>query len=299
MRSKLFVPGSRPELFEKALVSAADGLSFDLEDAVVPARKAEARIAVAAFIADTARQQAGNTGRKRLIVRSNAVGTAHFNDDLETVAVPGLDWLNLPKVEDPDEVRTVARRLRALEVERALPMPIGILVNIESPVGLRRVHAIAQADSRIVGLQIGFGDMLTGLGVSRDPHMLAHMRIAVRLAAAEAGVPAFDSAFIAIADKAGFEADAKAARALGFAGKSCVHPAQIEAANAMFAPTEAEIKEAQTLLDAARQAGRQGVGAFTIDGLMIDRPFIRRAEEVLADARRFGLLGHATGEVAQ
>lgn len=283
MRSKLFVPASRPELFAKALGSAADALSFDLEDAVAESRKAEARTTLEQVLhsAEFA------ASPKTIIVRVNALATTHFTADLAAVAGARLDLVNVPKLESAGEVIAVADALTRLEAGRGLARPIGILANIESPRGLRRAAAIAAAHPRVVGLQLGFGDLFEPLGIDRNnPAAVQQVQLAVRLAAGEAGIWACDAAYGAVKDPDGYQAEARAARRLGFIGKTCIHPSQIALANEIFRPTDDEIAFAQRVVDAAREAARQGVGAFAVDGRMIDEPFIRRAQAIVALARQ-------------
>ena len=259
MRSKLFVPGSRPELFAKAAASAADALSFDLEDAVAKDRKAEARALLAAFL-----RQSSTEVRKIFVVRVNAVGTDLFQADLDAVVVPQLDIVNLPMVEDADAVAEAAARLDRLEAETSRSQSIGILANIETPKGLRNAAKIAAAHPRVIGLQIGYADLLEPYGIDRsDLAALAHIRIAVRLAAAEAGVAAYDGAYAIVKNPDGYRAECEAARRHGFAGKSCIHPSQIAIANDVFMPKPAEIERARCILAAAAEAEAKGVGAFS------------------------------------
>lgn len=277
MRSKLFVPGSRPELFAKAAASAADALSFDLEDAVAKDRKAEARALLAAFL-----RQSSTEVRKIFVVRVNAVGTDLFQADLDAVVVPRLDIVNLPMVEDADAVAEAAARLDRLEAETSRSQSIGILANIETPKGLRNAAKIAAAHPRVIGLQIGYADLLEPYGIDRsDLAALAHIRIAVRLAAAEAGVAAYDGAYAIVKNPDGYRAECEAARRHGFAGKSCIHPSQIAIANDVFMPKPAEIERARCILAAAAEAEAKGVGAFVVDGQMIDEPFLVSARAIV------------------
>jgi citrate lyase subunit beta/citryl-CoA lyase len=194
-------------------------------------------------------------------------------------------------VEDPDTIRAIAVELERLERARGLTRPIGILVNIESPKGLRRAAELACAHPRVVGLQIGFGDLLAPLGiVSCEPAALQAVRVAVRFAAGEAGIHAYDGAFVDIANPEAFKLDAQAAQRLGFSGKSCIHPTQIALANEVFRPSDAAIAHAVRVLEATRQKLAEGVGAFVVDGRLIDGPFITEAEHTVALARRLGLL---------
>ncbi len=280
MRSKLFVPGSRPELFPKALAGQADALSFDLEDSVLETAKAEAR----RLVAQVLQSPECTASKKIIIVRVNGLATPHFEADLAAVVGPRLDLLNVPKVESADDIRIVAKTLARLEAERGLIRPIGILANVESPRGLRLAAEIAGADPRVSGLQVGFADLLEPLGIDRaDAAAIHHLQLAVRLAAGEAGIWACDAVYANFKDAAGFRTEALAAKRLGYIGKSCIHPSQIALANEIFRPTEQEIAFAQRVVEAASQAD---AGAFTVDGRMVDAPFIKRARAVLAIAHQ-------------
>jgi citrate lyase subunit beta / citryl-CoA lyase len=286
MRSKLFVPASRPELFAKALAGAADALSFDLEDAVQESRKADARGTLEAFLRQAAERPPG----KILIVRVNGLSTPHFEADLRAVAWAGVDMINLPKPESAEDVRAAAAALERVEAERGIGRPIGILANIESPRGLRLALEIATAHPRVVGLQLGLGDLFEPFGIDRADARAVHAtQLTVRVAAAEAGIWACDTVYGTVADPEGFTREAEAARRLGFIGKSCIHPTQVPLANAVFRPTDSEIAAALRVVEAARGAERSGVGAFLVDGRMIDIPFVKRAEAILGAARRLGL----------
>ncbi len=280
MRSKLFVPGSRPELFAKALASAADALSFDLEDAVSEDQKADAR----KLVGEALGSPEFAASRKIMIVRVNGLTTPHFEADLAAVIGPRLDLVNLPKVESVGDVRAAAQTLARLEAARGLVRPIGILANIESPRGLRLAAEIARADPRVAGLQLGFADLLEPLGIDRtNPAAIQQLQLMVRLAAGEAGLWTCDAAYGNIKDVEGYRTEALAAKRLGYLGKSCIHPSQIAPANDIFRPTEEEIAFAQRVVEAA---GKATGGAFTVDGRMIDAPFIKRAHAVLAIARQ-------------
>lgn len=286
MRSKLFVPASRPELFVKALASAADAISFDLEDAVEQSSKPAARTALQALF-----KQDLSAHHKLIVVRINAIDTPHFSADIEAVVCKAVHVVNIPMVEDPDTVRAVAAEIERLEKARGLVRPIGILVNIESPKGLRRAAELACAHQRVVGLQIGFGDLFAPLGiVSCEPSALQAVRVAVRFAAGEAGIHAYDGAFVDIKSPEAFKLDAQAAQRLGFSGKSCIHPTQIVLANEVFRPSDAAIVHAVRVLEETRKKLAEGVGAFVVDGRLIDGPFITEAEHTVALAKRLGLL---------
>jgi citrate lyase subunit beta/citryl-CoA lyase len=282
MRSKLFVPGSRPELFAKALAGPADAISIDLEDAVLESRKEDARQSVREFL----HRLEGTVPEKLVIVRVNDMGTTHFVADLAAIVSSSLYAVNLPKLEQAADVERAADMLARLERQNGLAEGrIGILANIESPRGLRNAAEIALASPRIVGLQIGFGDLFEPLGIDRtDAQALHGVQLAVRLAAGEAGVPAYDGAYANVSNQQGYRQEAQHARRLGFAGKSCIHPSQVPLANEVFQPTEDEVGFARRVLTAWQEAERSGLGAITVEGRMIDKPFVVRARAMVAAA---------------
>jgi citrate lyase subunit beta/citryl-CoA lyase len=271
IRSKLFVPGSRSELFEKALASEADAVSFDLEDSVVPARKAEAREAVRSFL------QNRDPGGMMMIVRLNGQGTEWHAADIAALApLPGV-VLNLPKAESADALDAIIRAL-PLRPDQSRAQ---VLANIEGAAGVQAAGDIARVDG-VMGLQIGFGDLFISLNARHDDLLARHIRVVVRIAAAAAGIACFDSAFVDVANEAGFRAEALDARTLGFSGKSCIHPKQIRLANEVFSPTEAELDDARAVLVAAD--AQPDTGAFMLDGRMVDLPFIARARARVVQA---------------
>jgi citrate lyase subunit beta/citryl-CoA lyase len=279
MRSKLFVPGGRPELFAKALAGPADALSFDLEDSVPADAKARARDDVAAFVASPTMRRAA----KLAIVRVNAPESDWFDDDLRVVMVPGLALLNVPKLESADAVRAVVAAMERVESCDGHEAPAGLLVNVETPRGLEQAAAMAAAHPRVAGLQLGLADLFEPHGIDRGDAAAVHAAMfAVKMAAAVAGVFAVDAAFAAIDDADGYRAEARMSRRLGFIGKSCIHPRQVALANEVFAPSPEEVAYARRVVAAATEAARAGHGAFSLEGRMIDLPFVKRAEALLA-----------------
>lgn len=288
MRSKLFVPASSPALFPKALASEADAICFDLEDSVLPARKAEARATLRALL------NSGVSTDKLITVRVNHARSAFFAEDLSAVCSPVVSLLVLPKVEDASELQDVASALSALEKERDVERPIGIAATIESPRGLRLAREIAESDDRVVALQIGLADLFGSWGIQQSDALAAHqVRLMLQLAAGEAGISCFDSAYPDIGDDDGFVREATMARNLGLAGKSCIHPRQVALANRIFSPNQEEIAWSLRVLQAGREAEAAGVRAFKLDGRMVDEPFIKRAEAILQLARKLGVLDRA------
>jgi citrate lyase subunit beta/citryl-CoA lyase len=278
VRSKLFVPGSRPELFRKALAGDADAISIDLEDSVIESRKQEAR----ELTGELLRSLHACPG-KVMIVRCNAVETPYFQADLSAIAQDTLEILNVPKVESAGTIRAAATALERAEAANGVRRPVRILANIESAKGLRMAAEIGAAHPRVCGLQLGLNDLFKSMGIERRDTGSVHAAMfAMRLAAGEAGVFAYDGAYAEIANEQGFRAEAEMSRRLGYRGKSCIHPCQVAPANEVFAPDDRDIDFARRVLQASRQARSKGLGAFTVDGEMIDLPAVRRAERVLA-----------------
>lgn len=286
MRSKLFVPGTRQELFHKVLSGVADAISLDLEDSVAPDLKPAVRVYVGEFL----RSDAARSTAKTLIARVNAQDTPHFEADVLAVAQPGLAMLNVPKLESAADVLAAVAQLERAEARNGVASPITILANIETPKALRNAAEIAAAHPRVVGLQLGLVDLFEQLNMDRRDAASVHAAMfAVRMAAGEAGVFACDSAYADIPNLEGFRAEALRARAMGFVGKSCIHPSQVPVANEVFRPSDDEIAFSQKVLSTLSSAAPDAAGVFTVDGRMVDAPFIRRAQRTVAVARSLGL----------
>ena len=286
MRSKLFVPGSRPDLFGKALSSQADAISIDLEDAVVEHRKDEAR----AIVRDFLQSAEARATSKVIIVRVNAIGTPHFGADIAAIVQPTLSMLNLPKLESAADIALAVAMLTRVEALNGVAQQVKILANIETPNALRNAAAIASAHPRVIGLQLGLGDLFEPFGVDRASSSNVHAAMfAVRMAAGEADVFAYDGAFADVQNAEGYRAEAEMAQRLGYLGKTCIHPSQIALANDVFRPSAEQIAHARRVVAASRHADADGMGAIMVDGKMIDTPFIRRAEAIIAVAERLQL----------
>lgn len=291
MRSKLFVPASRPEIFSKALNSDADGLSFDLEDSVREEKKCEARILLTQFL----KSDALLASKKVVIVRVNQMDSQYFLDDVSAIVETGAHIINIPKAESGEAVVAAANAVAAAEKKyysgSENRKPIQLLINIETPKSLRLAHELAAADPRVMGLQLGLGDLFEPYAIDRTQVVAVQQAMfQVVMAAHEAGVPAFDGAYANIADKVGYEREAKLALSLGYIGKSCIHPSQIDIANQVFRPSDEEIAFSLRVIEAESLAQLNSVGAFVVDGKMIDPPFTNRARAILSTARRLGLI---------
>ncbi len=276
MRSKLFVPAMRVELFKKAIGSGADAVCFDLEDGVAPEARPAARANLETFLASR------TPGSPLLLVRTNSVASADFPLDVASAVWPSTFAIALPKVETAQDILLAEKSIAALELERGIATPLGILPTIESPRGLRLAVEIARASARVIGLQVGFADLLEPLGIARDNALARdQIRLMLRLAAAEADLDCYDSAFPDFRNLVAYQQQLDAARAVGFAGGSCIHPAQVEPANLAFTPAAEALERARRIVDAARHAAQRGDAVTSVDGQMIDRPFVLAAERLL------------------
>ncbi len=266
MRSLLFVPASRPERIVKALGAGADAVVVDLEDAVAPDQKAEARQAVLEAL-----DRPG-----RFAVRLNALESEWGRDDADALAghPHAPDFVMLPKAESAGQIDILGAALGEAAAGGIVPI-------IESAPALRNAWEICEAD-RVEAVLFGGGDMAADLGVSMDWEPLFFARGQVVAACAAAGAPAIDVPYLKVNDEAGLIAETERVKALGYSAKACIHPAQVRAVNGVFTPSEAEIAEAERVIAALDAAGG---GAALLDDRLIEAPIIRRARRVLAAAR--------------
>ncbi len=279
-RALLFVPGTRPDRFEKALASGADAVCVDLEDAVAPERKAEARANALAFLAAASGGATGGETGVELTLRINAIGSASGRSDLDELTAGGgrPDAVMVPKVDGPESVQRLADRLASWMPDRAP----AVLPLVESAAGLHQVEEIASASPHVGGLVFGGVDLAAELRCSTGWEALLYARSRVVHAAALAGVPAIDMPFLDVHDVDALAREARAARELGFAGKLVIHPAQVSTVQDAFTPTVDEVDRARRVVEAAEQA--RGRGAFLLDGRMVDEPVLRAARDTLARA---------------
>lgn len=259
-RSFLFVPGDRPERFDKAVAAGADCTILDLEDAVRPEDKEAAREHIRSWLA------AGH----RAAIRINPVGTSFHQGDLEIAAMPGVTAVLLPKAETAQDCRDVLGLMAAGVV--LLPL-------IETARGLLSAPDIAAVDG-VVRLLFGSVDFQSDCGIADDADGLRHARSALVIASAAAGIAGpVDGVTLALDDAEQLHRDCQSARGLGMAGKLCIHPRQVAQVHAGFAPTRTEIDAARRIVDAADMPGAKG--ALRLDGKLIDQPVIDRARRVL------------------
>ena len=278
LRSFLFVPGTHPGRFLRALDSGADAVVFDLEDAVDAARKDEARRLVAEFLGASTSTRAMRLVRVNALGAPRATGSDWLTEDLAMIAaIPNVDGIVVPKAAEAAGVERVS--------ESCGRRPVFPL--LETAKGILHAEAVASAKATIPALLFGAEDLTAEIGVPRtiDGEELLYARSRVVLAATAAGADAIDAVFTAIGDDAGLRRDAERARALGFRGKMAIHPGQIPIIHAAFSPSADEIEQARRIIDAFDHAQARGEGVIRLDDAMVDAPVVARAREVLARTR--------------
>ncbi|MHC4042128.1 HpcH/HpaI aldolase/citrate lyase family protein [Bradyrhizobium sp. 23AC] len=295
-RSQLSVPGSSEKMLQKATQSAADHVFCDLEDAVAPSAKVEARQKIAWALNNV------DWGRKVRCVRINDVTTEWCHDDIITIveqAGANLDTIMLTKPYTAADVLFLDRMLSQLEKKLKLERRIGIEVLIEEVQALQNVEEIARCTDRMECLIFGMGDYSASQGIdTRDiggtggtyPGDIFHYaRFRVAMAARAVGIDAVDGPFGNFKDDAGYRTEAGRARSLGMVGKWAIHPSQIAPALEVFSPSANEIARARRLEAAYREGEAQGLGAVQVDGVMIDVVILRMVRNTLEKAELFGL----------
>ncbi|HET8833746.1 MAG TPA: CoA ester lyase [Gemmatimonadales bacterium] len=289
-RSELAVPGSNPAMFPKALDSTADYIFLDLEDAVAPGDKEQARRNVIQALQDHDWRGRGKT----ICVRINGIDTHYmYRDVVDVVEQAGarLDTILIPKVGVPADVYLVDALLTQIEAAKGIPHRIGIDVLIETTLGMANVEAIAQSSRRLEAMHFGVADYAASCrartvvigGLNPDyPGDQWHAALSRMLVACRAyGLRPIDGPFGDFKDPDGYRLAAKRAAALGYEGKWAIHPSQIALANEMFSPPPAEVERAKRILVALDEAARNGRGAAQLDGRMIDAASARMAQNVV------------------
>lgn len=308
-RSELAVPGSNPAMFEKAANSAADIVFLDVEDAVAPDDKAQARKNIIQGLNDI------DWGRKTMMVRINGLDTHYMYRDVVDIveACPRLDMILIPKVGTPADVYAIDMMVTQIETAMGRTKRIGFEVLIETALGMANVEAIAQSSKRLEAMSFGVADYAASTrarttvigGVNKDSGVLTdrdadghrdyfwtdpwHAAQTRMMVACRAyGLRPIDGPFGDFSDTDGYLAAANRAAVLGYEGKWAIHPSQIELANQVYTPSEAEVTRARRIMQAMEEAAKAGKGAVSLDGRMIDIASIRMAEALLAKAEQIG-----------
>lgn len=259
LRSYLFVPGNRPERFAKAYASGADAIIVDLEDAVAPGEKKQARETVAAWLSPD----------HPVYVRVNATDTEWFQDDVSAIRRPGLRGVVLPKADGKEQVELLAS---------LLPGDVQILPMAETALGVWNALELARAP-RVERLVFGSIDLQLDTGITGDVDELLYSRSRLVLASRIANLlPPLDGVTTALENDDILEMDVQRGRRLGFGGKLCIHPKQLDKVNAGFLPTAEEAAWAKSIMDAVKVMGE---GAIQVNGKMVDRPIIEKARKIM------------------
>jgi malyl-CoA/(S)-citramalyl-CoA lyase len=309
-RSELAVPGSNTSLFEKAAKSKVDIIFLDVEDAVAPDDKEQARKNIIAGLNDI------DWGNKTMMVRINGLDTHYMYRDVVDIveACPRLDMILIPKVGVPADVYAIDMMVTQIETAKKRDKRIGFEVLIETALGMANVEAIAQSSKRLEAMSFGVADYAASTrarttvigGVNPDYGVLTdkdangkrdyywadqwHAAQTRMLVACRAyGLRPIDGPFGDFSDPDGYLAAAKRAAVLGYEGKWAIHPSQVELANQVFTPSEAEITKAKRVMEAMDKAAKEGKGAVSLDGKLIDIASIRMAEALLDKAKAIGV----------
>ncbi|MFO1329809.1 MAG: CoA ester lyase [Rubrivivax sp.] len=280
LRSFLFVPAADDRLFDSACAKGSDAVILDLEDGTHPTRKAVAREGLPARYPRLA------AAAKAAAVRVNG-DLLTLAQDLGAAVRPGLDLLVLPKVEHARDVQLVAAAVAALETERGMaPGHVKLLLQIESAAALPRLHDIAAAHPRVMGMMLGSEDFSLDLGGLPTEDLLLAPSLMVLHAARAAGIQpiGFVASIAGLGNVDEFRRTLDRARALGFRGAVVVHPKFVDAVNDCYTPSDAQLAGARAIVDAFEAADAQGLGAVRVGELMVDKPVYRRALQRLAEA---------------
>jgi len=285
-RSLLFLPGNNPNMLINGNYLGSDAVIFDLEDAVSPSEKDAARI----LVRNTMRYM--DFRGCEIIVRINSIDTPYWKQDIETLLPYKPAWILLPKTGSAGDVQQADAYLRQTEEKLGLPVnTVKLMPLIETAMGVENAYAIATAAERVGALFLGAEDLTADLRCQRtkEGREIEYARTRLVVAARAAGIDVYDTPFTDVNDDVGIETDAALAKALGFTGKASISPRHVEVINRVFSPTEKEIDYAYEVMDAIARAKRQGKGAISLHGKMIDAPIVARAEQTIAAAVALGL----------
>ena len=281
-RSLLFIPASSPKMLLKSNVIKADVIIFDLEDGVSMSRKAEARELLRSYL------KSGLTSRT-CMVRVNDVHSEEFQKDIDALWDVPFDGLYLPKVEYPEDVQIASNALDRMEKDTEKTVRRCIFNTVETPMGLENSLACLQASSRVAGACLGSEDYAAALGVKRseDYIELDYARRRLVNIAKATGKKAVDTVFADVENMDGFYKETLYGKRLGYDGKAAVSPIQVPVIHEVFTPTEAEIRHAEAVLAALKEAQKSSKSIALLNGKMIDKPVVDQAKNILEIAKNF------------
>ena len=282
----MFVPGNNPGMMADAHIYGPDSIMLDLEDSVTMAEKDTARLLVHNALKSI------DYGDTEMVVRINPLNTPYGKKDIEAVVKAGVDVIRMPKTETAEEVIEVEREIEHVEKEIGCLGRTKIMAAIESTLGIVNAYAIATASPRMMGIALGAEDYSANLKTQRTPggDELRLARETIVVAARAAGIDALDTVYSNLNDMETFRKEVEFIKTLGFDGKSIINPRQIEVVNDVFAPKEKEIEKSRTILAAIKEAERKGSGVIAVNGKMVDRPVVLRAQRTIDLAIASGIL---------
>ncbi len=282
----MFVPGNNPGMMQDAFIYGPDSIMLDLEDSVTMAEKDTARLLVYNALKTI------DYGDTEMVVRINPLSTPYGKKDIEAVVKAGVDVIRMPKTETADEVREVEAEIEKVERELGCLGRTQIMAAIESALGVVNAYAIATASPRMMGIALGAEDYCANLKTERTPEgtelLLARQTIVV--AARAAGIDALDTVYSNLNDMETFRKEVETIKKMGFDGKSIINPRQIEIVNEVFTPSQKAIDKAIAVVGAIKEAERRGSGVIALNGKMVDKPVVIRAQRTIELAIAAGVL---------
>ncbi len=287
----MFVPGNNPGMMADAHIYGPDSIMLDLEDSVTMAEKDAARLLVYNALKTI------DYGDTEMVVRINPLNTPYGKKDVEAVVKAGVDVIRMPKTETADEVREVEEEILKWETELGCVGRTKIMAAIESALGIVNAYPIATASKRMMGIALGAEDYCANLKTQRtqgdNPNFgieLLQARQMIVVAARAAGIDALDTVYSNLNDMDTFRREVELIKALGFDGKSIINPRQIEIINEVFAPKQKDIEKALKILAAIKEAEAKGSGVIAVNGKMVDKPVVIRAQHTIDLAIASGVL---------
>ncbi len=282
--TRLYLPGNTPKLMLNAGIHKPDGIILDLEDAVAPDKKDEAR-----FLVRNALCQINFYGAERMVrINQGERGL----EDLEYVVPFYVNMILIPKVESAERIIEVDKRVSEIKAKYGLDYPVWYMPILESALGVENAFEIATASPNVVAMAIGLEDYTADIGVQRTNEGTESLYARMRMvnACKAAGIQPIDSVFSDVADMEGLLQNVLKSKALGFEGMGCIHPRQIAVIKEGFKPSEQELEKAKKIMIAFEKAKREGKGVISLGTKMIDPPVVKRAEKTIALALQFGML---------
>ena len=277
-RTMMYVPGNNPGMLADAGIYGADSLMFDLEDSVSIAEKDSARFMVFHAVRNF------DYGDLEIVVRINALSSEHGRQDIEAMVCAGVHVIRLPKADTAQDVKDAEAVIEASEIKYGIPVgTTKMMAAVEGPLGAMNAYSIATASDRLIGIAIGAEDYVTSMKTKRSPEGIEILaaRGQIVMAARAAGIAALDTVYSNVDNMEGFINEVKLIKQLGFDGKSVINPRQIDPVHDLYAPSDNEIDEARQVIFAIIEAEKNGSGVISLNGKMVDKPIVERAQRVL------------------